>query len=179
MDSIETRPWGPGDTNVVYCLRLCQADNGSSLQKQATDTLYVSQYPMPPELLMGLRPGAVLRAVNVHPLPFENPHVEGGMFNYGACLRSTVTLIQSAGERDGGDELCVDDLTLSRGAMRKHPTCRPYGHLCLGKLENRMRRMSFDGIWNIARSKQGLKAYGRASNIDVISLRHLTRLRRL
>jgi hypothetical protein len=156
VDSIETRPWGPGDTNVVYCLRLCQTDNGGSLQKEATHTLYLSQYPMPPELLMGLRPGAVLRAVNVHPLPFENPHVEGGIFNYGACLRSTVTLIECAGEKDDGD-----DLTLSRGAMRENSISvthvRPlvFGEIRKSYMENEFRwyleyckiKTRIEGMW--------------------------------
>ena len=124
--SVETRSLGPNETHVIHCVRLHQGDVNESLSQkcQATDTLYVSHYPMSPELLMGIRPGAILRAVNVHNLHFHNPHVEGGQSNYGACLRSTITLVCCASEMIGGvnkddSDIESDNPTLSREVRRQ------------------------------------------------------------
>ena len=99
--SVDTRPLGPNDSDVIYSVKLNRDETNDTViqQCQATDTLYISHYPMSPELLMGIRPGVIVRAVNIHRLPFRNPHVSGGQCNYGACLRSTITLIRCASER--------------------------------------------------------------------------------
>ena len=74
--------------------------------------IYLTYYPCPPELLLGLRPGTWLRAVNVHPLTttaaasaLSSP-AEGGSGTaaraYAACLRSTVSILRCAVPVDRG-----------------------------------------------------------------------------
>lgn len=118
--SVDTRPVGPNDSNVIYSVKLCRSGvQGASCKQQqqqqdrATETLYVSHYPMSPELLMGIRPGATLRAINIHNLHFSNPHVLGGQTNYGACLRSTISLLRCASEMES-DGAPMTDAVSSR-----------------------------------------------------------------
>ena len=102
--SVETLPSGPNESTVMHCFRLKRDyDDDSFVSHRATDTLYVTHYPMAPELLVGACPGAILRAVNVHKLNFSNPSMDGGQSNFGACLRSSITLLCAASERTDGN----------------------------------------------------------------------------
>ncbi len=68
--------------------------------------IYLPKYSMPPNLILGLQPGSILRAVNVHLIPSRKTcsrcghaaQVDAHFECYVACLRSTLAIERCAGE---------------------------------------------------------------------------------
>lgn len=73
---------------------------------QKSARIYLSKYSMPPNLTLGLQPGSILRAVNIHSIPpSENTapcenvkQTDKRIRDYVACLRSTLAIERCAGE---------------------------------------------------------------------------------
>lgn len=76
----------------VICRTNNNDNNGSTSNLAA---IHLSHFPMSTELQLGLRKGAIVRAVNVHILPWLDP-IEANMVHYGTCLRSSLCLLQLA-----------------------------------------------------------------------------------
>lgn len=69
--------------------------------------IYLPKYPLPPNLLLGLQTGAILRAVNIHYVSSSPTSIDSCEFTkqvnskfrcYVACLRSTIAIDRCAGE---------------------------------------------------------------------------------
>ncbi|KAL7543803.1 hypothetical protein ACHAXR_013145 [Thalassiosira sp. AJA248-18] len=68
--------------------------------------LYLTKYAIPPNLELGMQPGSIIRAVNIHFISpstkaekcYFGKHVDARYLCYVACLRSTVAVERCAGE---------------------------------------------------------------------------------
>ena len=61
----------------------------------STCILYLSYLPMPMDIQVGMREGAVIRAINVHVFPWSDP-ISSTTVHCGTCLRSTLCLLELA-----------------------------------------------------------------------------------
>jgi len=92
-------------TDVSRAEKLLSAKQSSS-GEQKLARIYLPKYAMPPNLILGMQPGAILRAVNVHFIsPSTNTEtcesakqVDALYLCYVACLRSTLAIERCAGE---------------------------------------------------------------------------------
>ena len=93
-----------------------------------TCILHLSHFPMSLELQLGLREGAILRAVNLHVLPWVDP-THSHWIHLGACLRSTLCLLELAtahspftadqGQSNDDDDEYDDDPCLTQPHMHR------------------------------------------------------------
>ena len=59
--------------------------------------IYLPKYSMSPNMILGLQPGATLRAVNIHSIPASKNVTNTLCTNYVACIRSTLAIERCAG----------------------------------------------------------------------------------
>lgn len=85
--------------------------------------VFLTHLPMSTNLQYGLRKGALVRAINIHPIP---PSDTTGYF--GTCLRSTIVIIRAASQVIGGDLIpstsSVATAILSRDSVIPWRYCR-------------------------------------------------------
>jgi hypothetical protein len=98
-----------GDETHIHYLEVMSSviDNkehaGPQLQ-QRRQILYVTYFPMSSSLQLSLRPGAWIRADNIHPLGRTGWSSEDG-WTFGACFRSTVAIVKMASEAVATDDV--------------------------------------------------------------------------
>lgn len=81
--------------------------------EQKLARIYLPKYSMPPNLILGLQPGSILRAINVHLIPSTKScsrcghaaQIDAHFECYFACLRSTLAIERCAGE----SRICTPD----------------------------------------------------------------------
>eukprot|EP00980_Cylindrotheca_fusiformis_P013311 scaffold3389_cov119-Cylindrotheca_fusiformis.AAC.3 len=71
------------------------------IQGKNTFKLYVTHFPMSTTLQLGLQKGAIIRAVNIHKL-YDPLPVSDNEYLFGACLRSTITIVKLASDPSKG-----------------------------------------------------------------------------
>lgn len=113
--STERKTFKRGAITVQAIHRLVIECNGESDEKEnpSTHLLFLTHFPMSMDFQLSLQSGTRIRAVNVHPIEGTAQH-ESGLQAYGACLRSTVTLVCTSSE---GKERIVGESQNSFGSM--------------------------------------------------------------
>eukprot|EP00978_Attheya_sp_CCMP212_P002299 scaffold4717_cov53-Attheya_sp.AAC.8 len=94
---LSTHLTNPGSRNSDACMHkiILRADTSPTMPNTLL-AIYLTYYPMSPSLLLGLRGGAIIRAVNVHVVPTWNTETADKAF--GACLRSTITILKASSD---------------------------------------------------------------------------------
>lgn len=90
-------------------------------RKKTIGKLYLTHFPMSTALQLGMQTGAIVRAVNIHklcdPLPASNY-----LFLFGACLRSTITIVQFASDpKKALPSACLKDATSTGSSDEETP----------------------------------------------------------
>ena len=96
------------NTHVAHfvTLKSLSSTKEPDLEEEKLIRIYLPKYPLPPDLLMGLQTGCIIRAVNVHCIcPLSNTEkckytnqADESFQCYVACLRSTIAIERCAGE---------------------------------------------------------------------------------
>jgi hypothetical protein len=93
IDHVEaiTMPRGKLSLRIIHWVEMTLFTKGSD---EGSCRLYLTYFPMSTALQLSLKTGATIRAVNVHPMDGRN------QITFGACLRSTVTLLRGRMEEE-------------------------------------------------------------------------------
>ena len=130
-----------GDTNT-YMMHAIEIETWQQQQQQhvtknetatARHILFLTYYPMSPTLALSLRPGVVILAVNIHCIgsSFANNKTRSmsrlRTNYYGACLRSTVTILQMAPspKSQSGSSISMQPSQVN-GTIRDAPVAKYY-----------------------------------------------------
>jgi hypothetical protein len=108
--------------------------------------LYFRNYPISPELYHGIKEGSVLRAVNIHliispyPIPHEKAEVKKSRkFQcFGACLRSTITILSCASA-----DTTIHPTTTMSAALDQNHTLSPHRFYNLSRFPFSLREMEW------------------------------------
>ncbi len=85
------------DKNKIRTVQWIDLKSDTGQEDHPIIRLFVAHFPMPTNLQLSLQSGATIRAVNVHPIEGYS-HLQNGLQSFGACLRSTVTLVRPSSE---------------------------------------------------------------------------------
>jgi hypothetical protein len=108
---------------------------GTEVNKQCK--LFVGHYPMAAALLLSIRSGAEIRAVNVHSIGRPARPNATNYECFGACLRSTITLVKHVQENGSCDDLSFVGSSEESLLLCTQPDCAPFQSTTISTLSIR------------------------------------------